>query len=370
MIIRKAFFREILQTSVAVLVILLLTSTVITTIGYLKIVSSQEFPSDSLLLMMALKTIKTVDVILLLTLFISLLLVLGRWSRDNEMVVINSCGLSLTHFIPTVISLILIYALAIGTVSLYLGPFSTRIYEEIKQEYQQRGELAGLITGEFAELHGNSKITYFIDHFDKDADRYSGIFIHTPTRDASSGKQTVITSKTGHKVVQEETGEQFFVLVTGTRYTGTAGKPGFETMTFDRYTLRTGQGEAVKIHIPLHGRPSLDLATSSRHRSISEFQWRLSKVAAIPAVALFALALGYVNTRRSRTPAIIMATLIFFSYINILGMMLAFMKRGVVDPHLSLWWVHLLFFSAALFLFFRRRDNKPLLPGFTRLFSQ
>lgn len=370
MIIRKAFFREILQTSVAVLLILLLTSTVIITIGYLKIASSQDFPSDSLFLMLALKTIRTLDVILLLTLFISLLMVLGRWSRDSEMVVINSCGLSLAHFIPTVVSLILVYALAIGTVSLYLGPLSTRIYEEIKQEYLQRGELAGLITGEFAELHGNSRITYFIDHFNQQADRYSGIFIHTPTGNPSSIKQTVITAKTGYKMVKEETGEQFFVLTRGTRYTGTAGKPGLETMRFGRYILRTGQSEAVNIHIPLHGRPSLDLATSSRHRSVSEFQWRLSKVAAIPAVALFALALGYVNTRRSRTPAIITATLIFFGYINILGMILGLMKRGVVNPHLSLWWVHLLFLSAALYLFYRRRDNRALLPGTARLFSQ
>ena len=82
----------------------------------------------------------------------------------------------------------------------------------------------------------------------------------------------------------------------------------------------------------------------------------------IPVLVLFALTFSSVENRRNRVPSMIFAFLVYFGYANLIGFTVALMRRGEIDPALGVWYVHALFLAAAIYVFWRRLNNRPLLP--------
>ena len=89
MILRRAFAREVLSTSVAVTLIMLTIFIVVRALGFLRQAAEGMIPVGSIFLLLLLKLMTYMDAILPLMVFVAILMVLDRWSRDN--VRVQSC---------------------------------------------------------------------------------------------------------------------------------------------------------------------------------------------------------------------------------------------------------------------------------------
>jgi len=99
MILNRALLRETFQTGGAVGLVLLSIFLVIRLVAVLRQAAEGVIPIDAVLQILLLRLVTNMDIILPLVLYVSVLMVLGRWSRDNEMTVVNACGISSVNFL-------------------------------------------------------------------------------------------------------------------------------------------------------------------------------------------------------------------------------------------------------------------------------
>ena len=357
LIINRTLIREVMQTSGAVTLVILCIFLVVRALGFLQQAAQGDIPVESVLVLVGLKMVSYVDVILPLVLYIAILMVLGRWNRDNEMTVLAACGLGIRNFLNPLAVLVLMVGGLSALFSFYLTPLSVTKGFQIEQEYRNRSEIAGVIPGVFMETRRGQGV-YFVEEFDRNADRYEDIFVYK----SSFGKEGVVVAKYGFKRLDELTGDQFLILKNGTRYEGNPGQPDYRIIDFETYALRIEPKTQISPIVPVKGRPTTQILADPHPILVSERHWRVAKVIMVPVLALFALAFSFVNPRESRFPGMVMAFLAYFFYTNSLGFAVAMIKKGKIAPDAGLWWIHASFLAIALMLIYRRSRNLPLLP--------
>ena len=92
LILHRAFYREVLQNTAAVGLLILFVFLVIRVVGYLRLAAEGVIPTNSVLLLLLLRLLSHLDIIVPLAVYVAMLLVLGRWSRDRELLVAAAAG--------------------------------------------------------------------------------------------------------------------------------------------------------------------------------------------------------------------------------------------------------------------------------------
>ncbi len=360
MILNRALLRETLQTSGAVALVLLSIFIVIRLVAVLRQAAEGAIPLDSVMQILFLRVMTNMDIILPLVLYVAILMVLGRWSRDNEMTVIAACGISPARFLIPMAWLALMMSMLVGLFSLYLSPLAVRAIESIQQEFESRKEITGITPGVFTETKQGG--VYFIERFNQEGGYYQNVFYYGKER----GEELVVISGIGFQSVDVQTNDMFLVLKNGTRYTGTPGEPAYTVVDFETYAIRLDEKAPSNLAIPVKGMPTAELLQSGHRIRVAELNWRISKVVVIPVLILFALAFAGVDNRRNRVPTMIFAFLVYFGYANLVGFAIALMRRGEIDPVVGVWYVHGAFLAFSVYVLQRKVANRPLIPLPTR----
>ena len=361
MIIHRAFIREVLHTCGAVSVILLSIFLLTRLTSFLRQAVDGDIPLNSVFLLLMLKTITYLDILAPLVLYISMLLVIGRWIRDNELTVISACGIGMNQFLKPAMTLCVIIGAMTALVSLYLSPLSTEASRSVVQELRSHAGVAGVVPGVFTETRDGGSV-YFVESYDNQSGAFGNLFVYH-----GGAEDEVLVADSGHTGVDEKTNDDFLILKNGTRYRGTAGVAEYNALDFETYGLRLKQRGRGSHKLPLKAMPTLSLADGNPDRvgyaaAIGELHWRVSKVVMLPILMIFALAFSSIAYRKARFPGMLPALLVYFAYSNVLGLGTALIRREVVNPHVALWVVHLVFLGLAVCLLRRRNLNQRLLP--------
>ncbi|MDH3637189.1 MAG: LPS export ABC transporter permease LptF [Gammaproteobacteria bacterium] len=357
MIVNRALIREVLYTSGAVTVVIVSIFLVVRMLGFLKEAAQGSIPVESVLILLILKLISYLDVVIPLMLYIAILMVLGRWNRDNEMTVLAACGIGLSNFLKPLAVLAALTAGLVATFSFYLGPLAVRAGHSIEQEFKQRSEISGVVPGVFMETRSGGGV-YFVERYDRDAGRYENVFVYK----SSFKKEGVVVAKYGFQRIDELTGDPFLILRNGTRYEGNPGEPNYRVLDFETYALRIEQRNQISTILPVKGRSIGALMRSDHPQLVGEWHWRIAKVMVVPILALFALVFSHVNPREGRLLGMVLAFLAYFLYSNMLGFGVALMKKGELEGGWGLLAIHAMFLVLAVYFFMRRSRNLSFLP--------
>ena len=114
--------------------------------------------------------------------------------------------------------------------------------------------------------------------------------------------------------------------------------------------------------MPIRAKPNQELRESDNPKLKSEWYWRIAKVFTLPVLALFALALSHVDSRRGKSTGMILAFLVYLTYFQMLGYTVALVKKGDVATGTPIWMVHIVYFLLAIYCLYRRNYNLPLVP--------
>lgn len=347
-ILHRALLRETALTAGGAALVLLSIFVLARLVAVLRRAAEGDIPLGGVVQVLSLRLMTNVDIMVPLVFYVAVLMALGRWSRDNEITVLAAAGLGPAQFLKPLAALALFAAAVAGSFSLYLSPLAVRAVEAIEQGYERRAETALIDTGAFTEIRSGG--VYFIERFDDETGRYRNVFFYGRER----GRDFVVAADVGFVTVDADSGDPFLVLKDGSRYGVVAGEPGYEVIDFETYAIRLSHRRTDTLAVPLKGMETSELLAAGHRVRVVELNWRLSKIAVIPALALFALSFGMADNRAGRLSGMFLAFLVYFAYANLVGFAVAAMRRGELHPWLGVWYVHLAFLALALWTFWRR----------------
>ncbi|KKB65143.1 permease [Robbsia andropogonis] len=353
MIFQRSLQRELAATAGAVfmvLVTIMLTTMMIRVIGSAAV--GKIDPHDVLVLI-GLTMVGYLAVMMIVTLFVSILVVLTRWYRDSEMVVWQASGLSLTALIPPVAMFSAPIIVAIAFCSLVAWPWASNEQQKITARFQQRDDLSLILAGQFRESATNHRV-FFVEKLSADQAQVQNVFVTS----TENGKLFVVVSKQG-QIETQPNGDRFVVLENGRRYDGEPGHANFRVVEFKRYGVKMDDKPTVDTQ-STRGTPSLALLQNPSPDNLAELAWRLGLPMTGITLMLLAIPLAYQNPRRGRTINMVFAVLVYLTYSNLQNLMQNWIEQRKISFAFGLLALHIIVACLASFLLWRRIQNRPL----------
>jgi lipopolysaccharide export system permease protein len=337
MIFQRALRRELVSTAGAVFTTLFTITITVMLIKILGQAAGGKVASQDVVALIGFAALNYLPIILILTGFISVLVVVTRSYQDSEMVVWFASGLSLSRWIAPVLTFGLPLVVLVAGLSLFVTPWANRQSAEFRERFEKRQDIAKVSPGKFQESSSADRI-FFVEGVAGDASKVKNIFVNT----VQNGRNSVVVAKEGETVVDSR-GDKFLVMSQGRRYDGVSSQSDVRMMEFERYgVLVSTQSAALMGDKSARSLPMRALLANFNNFNKGEFLWRIALPMMSLLLMLLAIPLSFVNPRGGRSANLLIALLLFVVYSN----MVSVFQAAVVQQRLSLavaWWpIHLL----------------------------
>ena len=314
-----------------------------TLIGVLGKAAGGKVASSDVIALIAFAVLNYLPTLVILTSFISVLIVVTRTYRDSEMVVWFASGLSLARWIRPVLTFGLPLVLITAGLSFVATPWAKQKSAEYVERFEKREDLQKVSPGQFKESASANRI-FFVEGVAGKTAVVQNVFVNTVDERGTA----VIVAREG-EINTGPKGERYLVLKNGRRYQGTPGQSDFQSMEFERYSMRVGQRtEELDSDHEVGALTMAQLLAQSDSVSRAELLWRIAQPLTCLVLILLAVPLGFVNPRAGSSANLIIALLIFFSYNNFVKLIEASVRQGKAAFAVSWWPLHV----AAMLLVF------------------
>jgi lipopolysaccharide export system permease protein len=338
--LRKELARGFGATLVVILTIVI-TMMLIRTLG--QAASGAVAPGDVVLLMgyVALGHLPTM---LALSLFVAIVVTLGRMYRDSEMAIWFSSGVGLARFTGPVLRMSWPVLLVVAALVLIVWPWANRSSAELRDRYEQRSDLSRVTPGVFQSSRDGSRV-FFIEKASDEALNARGVFVLSRTADAES-----LTSARGGQVTWLDD-ERFLVLDRGQR-TQWDRKTGERTLaSFERYQIVADERHVRRASARSpRTMNTVDLVSDPTQRHQGELAWRLGLLFGAANLTVLGVGLAAINPRRATNWNLLFALLGFVAYYNLISLSQAWIAAGRMGFGAAMLSVHggVLLFSLGL----------------------
>ncbi|NOX75322.1 MAG: LPS export ABC transporter permease LptF [Gammaproteobacteria bacterium] len=336
MVIDRYLIREITQTLLAVLGVLLLIFMGRYFALYLADASVGDISGAIVLDMLLLRTLTSLNIMVPFALYTAVLLAFGRLYKDSEMTALAACGVGPGRVIGTVAMMALLCSALVAVLSFWTSPWAYERALQVQEQAQAGTAFASVVAGQFNEI-GSAHQVFYVQGLSEDRTALQDVFIQ---REGDDGKLEVFSARRGYQSIDPDTGERYLVLVDGYRYQGQPGDADFTISRYEKNAVRLQDLEAAPLRRKRWAIPSEQLWHSPRLEDQAELQWRFAMPLATMLLAILAVLLSRASPRQGRFAKLFLAILVFVIYYNSLGMAMSWVQRGIVSPALGLWWVH------------------------------
>ena len=322
--------------------------------AYLGEAAAGKLPGAVIFTLLGLKSIEYLVVLLPLTLYIGVLLALGRLYKDSEMAALSACGVGPGQLYRPLLGLAVVVAVGIAALSLLVAPRMAALGYEVRAYAETATDLSAVSAGRFHES-GNGSMVFYAERVSADREHIERVFVRAVQDDVT----TLLTAQRAYPSRDTETGDRFLVMEDGYRYQGQPGDAAYRILKFARHGIRMESAEVLNPRMKQNATPTARLWGSTEPRDIAELQWRLSLPLAAVCLVLLAVPLSRTTPRQGRFGRLFSAVLIFIVYYNLLGTAQVWVEKGTLGPLPGLWWVHALPIAVTLLLFYATRMRVP-----------
>jgi len=307
-------------------------------VRYLGDAATGEIPGDVVFKLLGLKMVWYLVHVVPFALALGVIIGLGRMYRDNEMTVMAACGVGPLHIYKPLLTFGAVVAVLLGWLSLYVSPAVEGMSLQVRAEAEQRADLTVLGAGRFNSIqHG--RLTFYSERLSDDRRQMENLFIIVRDRFDASNNQQLIKARSAYRKRDEESGDDFLILVDGYRYEGRPGMKNYRVMKFGEYGIRVDLPGTQKVRSKLIAAPTAALIGSSDPEKRAELQWRLAMPLSVMVLLFLSVPLCKSSPRQGRYGRLVMAILLFVVYYNLLGVAKVWVERGDVPASIGLWWV-------------------------------
>ena len=226
MIFQRALRRELVSAAGAVFTTLFTITITVMFIRILGQAAGGKIAPEDVVALIGFQALNLLPIILILTGFISVLMVVTRSYQDSEMVVWFASGLSLTRWIKPVLifgwPLIVLTAL----LSFVVTPWANLQSAEFRERFQKREDLAKVSPGRFQESASADRV-FFVEAVAEDEAKVRNIFVNT----VQDGRLSVAGAK-GGKIETDQRGDKVLLMQEGRRYEGMPNQSDFQIIAF------------------------------------------------------------------------------------------------------------------------------------------
>jgi len=334
-IVDRYILLEVLKVFTAILGTFLLVVLSMLFLRTLEEVNVGALGSDIVLRFVGLQIARDLSSLMPPAFFISVLVALGRMSRDSELIALSACGLGNGRIYRSLFYLALPIALLTAWLSFTLRPLViSEIQKILHQRKDQAHQVSGIKQGRFYQYE-QGLITIYAEKIE-DKKRFRNVFIHDRRQD----RIRLVISETGVHCVDKASGDQFVTLLNGHHYEGVPGQPDYSISAFERYNLRIEPTGFE--HLQTRKRATFRTKTllgSEDLEDQAELQYRIGGPLAIFTLTLLTIPLTEKSPRQRVGGRIFLALLTYFSFFNMQRLAETWFETGVTPSWLgSLWY--------------------------------
>ena len=359
-IIERYIHREILQTIVWIAGLLFLIFASNKFVDYLVDAAAGKISSELIFKMLWLKLLSVQTTLLPVTLFLAVILVYSRLTRDNELAVLATSGVGKKHQLSIVARLAAVLCLVVAIIAFYAAPWAESKIMTLKLLAKKDADITGISAGQFKEFSKGDRVVY-VEALSEDKRSMESVFLQVRQRN----KLGVLTSDSAHFDLDPKSGNRFIVFENGRRYIGQPGMLDYQVTEYGKYGVLIENENVDTVAQKLDAIPTSVLFVSDRPEHRAELQWRISSVLACFLLALLAVLFSQFSLGQKPYVLIFISILAYFLYSNLLSISKTLLKRDEISPYLGLWWVHLILILIMLLLYYFpvlmqrvKRDNK------------
>ena len=330
--------------TLVVILTIVLTMFLIQTLG--KAAGGVIAPQDVVLLL-GYTALGHLPTMLALSLFIAVVVCIGRMYRDSEMAIWFASGVPLGRFARPVLRMAWPVLLVVGLLVLFVWPWGNRESADLRDRYEQRSDLSRVSPGVFQSSRDGKRV-FFVERDSPQAVQAKNVFILT----TDGTKESVTSAKGGQ--IENLDGARWLVLERGQR-NESDGASGDKLLSgFDSYRVMMGEQAVQRSEAqPPKAMPTIELLRQPTPRNQGELVWRLGLLFGAANLVLLGIGLSASNPRRASNWNLLLALLGFVVYYNLItlgqgwvaagrvgmGAMLLGLHGGVLLLALALlWW--------------------------------
>lgn len=351
MLFHSTVRRELVRGFGATLVVILtivLTMFLIRTVG--QAASGSVAPQDVVLLLgyVALGHLPTM---MALSLFIAVVVTLGRMYRESEMAIWFASGVGLSGFVRPVLRTGTPVLLVIAVLILVVWPWGNRNSLELRDLYQQRSDLSRVAPGVF-QTSSDGRRVFFIERESADGVNARNVFILARQDSGES-----VTSARGGRLETSD-GARYLVLESGQR-NDTHTVSGERTLSsFQSFRVLAGERAVRSAEArPPRAVRTIELMRQPTPRNLGELTWRFGLLLGAANLLLLGVGLAATNPRRASNWNLLFALMAFVVYYNLINLSQAWVSSGRVPMGTALALLHGAAFLAALALLWWREHG-------------
>jgi lipopolysaccharide export system permease protein len=337
--------RETLKSQLAILFILLLIFFCQKLVRILGAAVDGEIPTNLVLSLLGLGVPEMAQLILPLSLFLGLLMTLGKLYTESEITVMHACGLSKAVLIKAAMLLALLTGAVAAVNVMWAGPWSARHQDEVLAEAKANPGMAALAQGQFQQAT-NGDAVLFIESVDGSS--FKDVFL-AQLRPKGNARPSVVVADSGH-LSQHKDGSQVVTLNQGTRFEGTAMLRDFRITDFKDYQAIIGYQAVAMDPTNTEQMNTPTLWNTDTDTARAELHWRFTLVFAVFVMALMVVPLSVVNPRQGRVLSMLPAMLLYLVFFLLQTSLRSSASKGKLDPMIWMWGVNLLYLALAVVL--------------------
>ncbi|MGC1507884.1 LPS export ABC transporter permease LptF [Ketobacter sp. MCCC 1A13808] len=351
MIIYRYLSRQLFWATIAVSSILTFILVSSRFLKYLSQAAVGKLEGGAVFMIMAYRLPDFLELILPLGLFLGILLSYGRMYLENEMVVLQACGVSQRRLVALSLIPAICMSLLIGYFAFFLSPWGAQKANNLIFEQQTRSGLDVLSPRRFHSTRDGSTVTY-VEDIDSRAGVMKNLFIVNYDREnvGDEYSKVILMRATEGTYRIDDKGNRYLVMSNGVRFEVDPGSSVFAQTRYGEYTIKLEEKLVSQGAAEFQDRTTEDLLGDDSISARVELQWRLSLMIMVPIVVFIAVPLSRANPRQGRYLKMLPAILIYLAYLASMMSVKGGIEKGRIPAELGLYWVHVLFFGLGFLL--------------------
>ncbi len=280
--------------------------------------------SETLLSLLALKTIIFSVTLLPAALFMALLMVIGRMYRDQEMSAIASAGGGAGMLYRAVFIMVFPLSIIAASLSFYVSPWAEASITRIMHQGEESSDLRGIAAGKFSE-YSQGDLVLYVEKITEDKKMHQ-IFV----QNRQQGNLAIINAKSAR--LEELSEGSYLVFEHGERVQGQPGQLNYVIENFDEYAVKMEERDTI-VNLNLSAMATKTLWPSQKITDIAELQRRFSVPMGVLLLSFIGVPLAQQHPRNGVYGNIFMGFLIYFSYGNFIRLT----QVWVINASIPVW---------------------------------
>ncbi|MDX2480328.1 MAG: LPS export ABC transporter permease LptF, partial [Desulfuromusa sp.] len=350
MLINRYLSREILAPMVTICSILVIIFAGYSITRYLPDAANGMMSGKTVLALVFLKILIALEVLIPITLFFSVITVLGRMHAESEIIAMEACGFGERKLLSAVLRLSLLIAVLVAGLSLYARPWAYEKSYWLKADAKANFDLSRLTPGRFHEIGGNDLVV-FLETLVDGRGHAKGVFIQQYTDTV----RKITRAKEAWQESDPVTDAKSIVLREGYHYELARDGSNVRFFQFHGFQVPLVPKEITSLRYRRKAAPTRSLAISTAPEDKAEFQWRISTGFSTVLLGLLAVPLCRSAPRQGKHSKTFLAVIVFAAYYIMTVVAKTWMEQEVVGSFPGIWWPHILL--AALLVIMLMRSN-------------